>query len=573
MQTIRKVALLVTSLAVLGAGVPSGQAQEPQALPLDLKKLTSFYAPRPDLADLNNWKTYNAYNTVHFVAERLPNRQPADTTTNDPFGDQPQCKVIGDIQDIGCQYNHQLEYLAWFEEAYGGLLKDFGVTFRTFEFISTGSGGGDNFSTNAGRAFNKFAVIPGADNPEDFVLIGSHYDGVDGSPYAAWDSTSGSGTMLRTAKLMADYWKATNTRPSKTVIFAAWDAEEAGGQGSKKYVGASKNSKTTQDGYLPKDPDVQLTSYVNHDPCGGHYPAFYRGSPVSRNPAVEKQGFIPMNIALHAPPTGSPSTPAERTHMTAFNASMRPLINSLFNELDDTLPFTGADQEPGVIPVFLSNEEATELGVAQLEQESVLKVTTKGLALFTTDAEDFPAWIPTLNPYPDLVGPHAVSTDPNDLGYGPDGLWAYHTPHDNWEQLVAQTSADQSGQTYSKGLSMSFELCSMLSAATMLQPTQGGSQVPDDKPVAWFDATGPNANGGTHVFDARGSYRYADPATRAFDDTLEFIWDFGDGTTATGATITHSFPSPKGYRVTLTVRDPETGMTDTMSQKIGVGAL
>ncbi|HYH28580.1 MAG TPA: PKD domain-containing protein, partial [Actinomycetota bacterium] len=342
----------------------------------------------------------------------------------------------------------------------------------------------------------------------------------------------------------------------------------------------TESSKTATNGYLPKDPQVQMTSYINHDPCGGHYPAFYRGSPVSRNPLVEKTGFTPMNIALHAVPAGNPATPAERAHHHAFNdmfegdnAQIPSLINSLFNNIDDTLPFTGVDQEPGVIPVFLSRQEAAELGSEALEQESVLKVTTKGLALFTTDAEDFHSWIPTLNPYPDNVGPHAVSTSPSDLGWGPDGLWAYHSPHDNWQQLVAQTSADQSGQTYSKGLAMSFELCSMMAAATMLQPTQGGSQVRDDKPVAWFDATNPNANGGTHLFDARGSYRYADPAAGTFDDTLEYSWDFGDGTTATGATVTHSFAAAKGYRVTLTVRDPETGMTDSMSQKIGTGAL
>ena len=572
MTKLRLAVALVASLAMLLTGMPQSQAEE-SSLPLDLKKLTDLYQPIPDLADLDNWRTYNSYNVVNFVANNLTNRQPGDTTTNDPSGDQPQCKVIGDVRDIGCTYNHQLGYLAWFETAYTDVLQDFGVSFRTQEFTSTGGGGGltglgDNFDTNAGRAFNKFAIVPGADNPEDFVLIGSHYDGVDGSPYAAWDSTAGSGTMLRTAKLLADYWKATGTRPSKTVIFAAWDAEEAGGQGSKLYVG-TENSRTSQNGSLPKDPNVTLTSYINHDPCGGHYPAFYRGSPVSRNPAVEKSPFIPMNIALHAPA----GTTEERARMTAFNASMRPLINAIFNNIDDTLSYTGQSQEPGVVPVFLSNEEATELGAAALEQESVLKVTEKGLLLFTTDAEDFHNWVPTLNPYPDLVGPHAVSTNPNDLGYGPDGLWVYHSPHDNWEQLVAQTHADQTGTTFSKGLSMSFELCSILSAATMLQPTQGGSQTVNEEPVAFFETPSPNVNGGTHTFDASGSYRYEDAGTLEMDDSLEYAWDFGDGVTATGKVVTHMFGAAKGHIVTLTVTDPDTEQSDTMQLKIGTAAV
>jgi hypothetical protein len=277
-----------------------------------------------------------------------------------------------------------------------------------------------------------------------------------------------------------------------------------------------------------------------------------------------------MNIALHA----VAGTTEERARMTAFNGSMRPLINAIFNNVDDTLSYTGQSQEPGVVPVFLSTEEATAMGAAALEQESVLKVTERGLVLFTTDAEDFPNYVPTLNPYPDLVGPHAASTNPNDLGYGPDGLWVYHSPHDNWEQLVAQTHADQTGTTFSKGLSMSFELCSILSAATMLQPTQGGSQTLSDAPVAFFHTFTPNVNGGTHTFDANGSYRYLDPAAKTYDDNLEFRWDFGDGTAAVGSkVVTHTFGDAKGHLVTLTVTDPDTEQSDTMQMKIGVAAV
>jgi hypothetical protein len=569
MRKLRIALAATAALTMLLTGLPQGQAEETSLPPLDITKLP--WQPTPDLTNLDNWRTYNAYNVVHFVAEQLPNRQPNDQTSDDPLGEpNPRCRVLGDTVNGNCTYNHQLEYLQWFEQAYGELLADFGVTFRTYQFTSPGSGPA-TFGTNAGRAFNKFAIVPGADHPEDIVMIGSHFDGVDGSPFAAWDSTAGSGTMLRTAKMLVDYWKATGTRPSKTYIFAAWDAEEAGGVGSKFYVG-SKSNRSAETGGLPKDPDVVMTSYINHDPCGGHYPAFYRGSPASRNPLVEKTGFIPMNIALHAPS----GTAEERARMTAFNNSMRPLINQLFNQIDDTLPFTGLDQEPGIIPVFLSTQEAAALGSEALEQESVLKVTTRGLMLFTTDAEDFHNWIPTLNPYPDNVGPHALSTDPQDLGWGPDGLWVYHSPHDNFQSLVAQTSADQTGLTYSKGLAMSWEFCAAFAAWTMLQPSQGGAQVANTAPVAFFETPEPNRNGGTHTFSAAGSYRYVDAETRELDPTLEYRWTFSDGTTAEGLTVTKTFPTTgqnRAYRATLTVFDPETEQTDTMTMKIGTGTL
>jgi hypothetical protein len=566
LRTFRVALIVATAVSLMSLGSPAGQAGHSEVPPPDLSKLV--WSPTPDLANLSNWQTYNAYNVNHFVSHQLPNRQPNDMTSNDPLGEpNPQCQVAGDIVDSNCVYNHQLEYLDWFEGAYSELFGDFGVTFRTYEFQSDGSGPA-NFSTNSGRAFNKLAIVPGADHPEDVVIIGSHFDGVDGSPFAAWDSTAGTGVMIRTAKLLADYWRATGTRPSKTYVFAAWDAEEAGGVGSKFYVG-TKSSKSAQNGTLPKDPQVQVTSYINHDPCGGHYPAMYRGLAASRNPLVEKTGFIPMNVALHV----ADGNATEKPFMQAFNDSVPVLINQLFNYIDDTLPFTSVPGEPGVLPVFLSSQEAAALGSEALEQESVLKVTTKGLQLFTTDAEDFHKWIPTLNPYPDNVGPHAISENPEDLGWGPDGLYQYHTPMDNFEELVRVTSSDQTGLLYSKGLAMSWEFCSLLSAWTMLQPTQGGAQVANDSVVAFFEDPTPNSNGGEHTFDASGSYRYLDVGSRAIrsGQDLTYAWNFGDGTTGSGRVVTHEFVSSKAHLVTLTVTDPATGQSDTMSLRIGVG--
>jgi hypothetical protein len=249
----------------------------------------------------------------------------------------------------------------------------------------------------------------------------------------------------------------------------------------------------------------------------------------------------------------------------------------MFEEIDDTLPVvTPVEDTQAEIPVFLSTHEAEEMGTPELEQEHLLNVNTKGLLLFTTDAEDFPIDIPTLNPYPDNVGPHAVSADPRDLGWGPDGLFAYHSPHDNWNELVAQTSVDQTGLTYSKGLAMSFEWCSLFAARVMLEPTQGGAAPVTDDVVAYFETATPNQNGGTNTFDASGSYRYTDAETlaRKSGDDLLYEWDFGDGTTGTGRVVQHDFAGGGIHQVTLTVTDPDTLGTedvrsDTMTLRVG----
>ncbi|HEV3474018.1 MAG TPA: M28 family peptidase [Actinomycetota bacterium] len=568
MRGIRTVLVLAATASLMTLGLPPGSAQQAEPVAPDLTKLP--WAPQPDLVNLDNWQSLNAYNVNHFVATQLPNRQPNDQTSNDPLGEpNPQCKVLGDTRPGNCMFNHHNEYLAWFEDAYRGVFADFGVTFRSYEFTSPGSTTA-NFATNAGPAVNKLAIVPGADHPEDLVLIGSHFDGVDGSPFAAMDSTAGTGVMLRTAKMLADYWRATGTRPSKTYVFAAWDAEEAGGVGSKFYVG-TKNNKSSQDGTLPKDPNVTLTSYINHDPCGGHYPALYRGLPLSKNPLVEKTGFIPMKVGLHAPA----GTATETAAMKAFNDSIPVTINQLFNYIDDTLPLTTVPGEPQALPVFVSKQEAAAMGSEVLEQESVLKVTAKPHTLFTTDAEDFHRWIPTLNPYPDNIGPHQSPSGPQDLGWGVDGLWQYHTPLDSFEETVRLTSSDQTGLGYSKGLAMSWEFCSLMSAWVMMQPSQGGLQTADNSVVAYFETPRPNRNGGTHTFDASGSYQYLDTAARTLKrgDELTYTWDFGDGTTGTGRVVDHTFASARGHLVTLTVTDPVTLASDTMSLKIGTAAL
>lgn len=562
MRKLRMLFAAVAALSLLVGVTPSGYAEDPNAdaaqPATDLDTLIGLWDEAPDTEDLDNWRSFSAYNAVYHVAENLPHRQPGDQTDDDPHGDpNPGCRVYGPE----CEYNHQLEYLNWFEEAYTEVLGDFGVSFRTYEFNAPGS----NLLTlgnNAGRAINKFAIVPGADSPEDYVLIGSHYDGVNGSPYAAWDSTAGSGTMLRTAKILSDYWKATGTRPSRTYIFAAWDGEEQGLLGSEFFVANNR----------PRDPNALFTLYANQDPCGGHYPAVYRGILVGRNPLVEKTGFIPMNVALHQPQG------VNKPRFQAFNDSVPGIVDYIFDKIDETLPVVTPVQDTAAeIPVFLSREEAAELGSEELGQRHIVMVNQKGSALFSTDAEAMPRDVPTFNPYPDMIGPHAlVPSEPQDLGYGPDGLWAYHSPHDNWNQLVAQTSIDASGTTYSKGLHMSFEFCSMMTAMAMIQPAIGGAQTVTDDVVAYFETPTPNLDGGTHVFDASGSYRFTDPAslTMKTGDDLLYEWDFDDGTTATGPVVEHTFPDDAVRHVTLTVTDPDTIGTanvksDSMTLRIG----
>jgi PKD repeat protein len=80
-------------------------------------------------------------------------------------------------------------------------------------------------------------------------------------------------------------------------------------------------------------------------------------------------------------------------------------------------------------------------------------------------------------------------------------------------------------------------------------------------PTADIAMTQSSANNTTVSFDATGSTDNA--------RIIEYQWEFGDGTTANGATPTHSYDQTGTYNVTVTVTDPA-GNTDTKQIEVTV---
>ncbi|MGX7826648.1 PQQ-dependent sugar dehydrogenase [Actinokineospora sp. 24-640] len=72
---------------------------------------------------------------------------------------------------------------------------------------------------------------------------------------------------------------------------------------------------------------------------------------------------------------------------------------------------------------------------------------------------------------------------------------------------------------------------------------------PGNRPPTADLATTTDPATGTVAFDATGS---TDPD----GEPLTYAWDFGDGTTGTGATPSHTYPAGPSFPVTLTVTDP-----------------
>ena len=88
-----------------------------------------------------------------------------------------------------------------------------------------------------------------------------------------------------------------------------------------------------------------------------------------------------------------------------------------------------------------------------------------------------------------------------------------------------------------------------------------GSPVTNAAPTAAFTST---ASGLTAAFDGSGS-------TDADGTVRSWAWQFGDGTTGTGATVSHPYAAAGTYPVTLTVTD-DGGRTATVTQPVTVSA-
>ena len=515
-----------------------------------------------------------SYDTNVWESLNLPSRHPGDNCNSLPVSQQhPDCRA-GDMDPdndgpqgysgpngtspvhgecppqagfiAGECFNSQLEWLDYYETSMEALLADFGGVVHRYPFQSPGGGlpRGTALAASGGQAYNIGAVVPGADHPEETVLVSGHYDFTDSGPAAAWDSAEGHTEVMRMAYIMSDYWRKTGTRPSATVKFIPWDSEESGTFGSIDYVNNN----------IPPGEEDKVRAYFNVDPCAGAYPAFKDGNFTQRVPEV-------MQLA---PPT-SP-------RIAAFNTKAEDIIDDVLDRLDDRLT-----TPTGEVPIFVSDAEAAagmdDKGPVGASQRGEIVTAVGGLLLFSSDYANFQnIGVPIFNLFPDYFGPHADGTPGNN-----EGISILHTPNDNLTRINRLTSGltspgnapDPTGLFASEGWAKGQEFCAQTEAWYMLQPEMAGAQTRNTNPVAYYEALPNEAEQNEAVtFDGSGTYQYADATTRALvpESELTYTWDFGDGNTLTGTgpgfkVVEHTYANTGTYNTTLTVTG-RSGATD-----------
>jgi N-acetylated-alpha-linked acidic dipeptidase len=102
-------------------------------------------------------------------------------------------------------------------------------------------------------AYDVIARLAGADAPDEWVIRGNHHDAW---AFGAADPVSGMVALLEEARAIGRL-AATGWRPRRTIIYAAWDAEEPGLLGSTEWVEAHAEELR-----------AKAVAYINTDASG-----------------------------------------------------------------------------------------------------------------------------------------------------------------------------------------------------------------------------------------------------------------------------------------------------------------
>jgi PKD repeat protein len=527
---------------------PIGFFKPGDPLPADYGKSCETVQPMVKNGVFNPSGKFSAHDNSIYEVFCLPYRNQGDTNASDPMGNggEPRhgycagAPVAGDITSAdgaGTCPNHQLEFISYYQKTMQEILGDFGVTFQTYTYEQPD----DSCTTPPCIGRDPAAIVVGADHPDQHILIGSHYDQTTSGPASVWDSQEGHAEMIRVAKIMADYWRSTGTRPSATIKFMPMDGEEDGLFGSTEYV----------NNVIPPDGENNMRGYWNADPCAGGYPAYHYGNRANR-----------IDLAIQVGISDDPD-------VVKFNETVPAFVEAIFDRIDDKL-----ETYPEQPEIIVSTAEGLP-GIGGDIGRDVF-IGTEHAVLFSSDWANFvAAGVPIFNPSPKVTGPQSSGeTGPQSVTNPPEALYQFHTPLDNWQTINRYTGGDPTGNAYSEGYIKGMEFCSTMLAAGMLRGDQGGAQIANTKPIAYYEALPNEAAVKTFVnFDAGGSYQYTDVAKRTMvsPDELQYKWDFGDGSpTAFGVEVKHAYKNASKYQSKLTVTNRTTGESATMELPIVV---
>jgi hypothetical protein len=328
---------------------------------------------------------------------------------------------------------------------------------------------------------------------------------------------------------MARFWRSEGRYPARTLRFVIFDAEESGLLGSFDYVNNEAN------GTLP-----DIVAMFNEEQNGVGYPVRYLGKLAS--PLMAEHIYVSPPEPNKLYPSLQRS-PAQTAANKAFAAALPRAVGGAFAEFRklgyQELTYHGAGTHQVWQPIFTNG---------QVDRVPVSSDTVGG-----SDQIPF-----TLAGIPDamFVGNFTYYDSP-----APAGSYPFDQPQDT---IALMNAFADGGSGQSQALTMALGLPGMLTTWMLSQPGVLGQARPDGHPIAAIGSIG-QVMPHQPVTVTASAYVPGHPAA-----SVGYSWQFGDGTAASGQTVSHVYSTAGPQAVRLTVSAPGRGAR-TVSEVIPVG--
>jgi hypothetical protein len=363
-------------------------------------------------------------------------------------------------------------------------------------------------------AFNVEVSVPGVSHPEQVVVIGCHYDGEAISTQSANDDASGCAIELGVAKAMGEFWRSHHVYPARTLRFVLFDAEEQGLFGSFHYLNNTINGDVNN-----------IVAMFNEEQNGIAYPLRYLGKMA--NPLLPF--YVELSPLLNSQlyPHQDQLSQQQQRNITHFRGLMQQAVPAIFAQFQalgfQTISYQGNNNQGVAQPVF----SADQTNNMHLEDDS----------LGGSDQIPFT-----------LAGLPCVTFAGNSTYYDRNPpTWSY--PFDQKQDTIQLMNTFASGSSKkAQALVLALAIPGMLTTWMLNQPDILGQSSATGAPIATISDIGQTQVNQNISLNAQAAF---DPGYTAAP--LNYSWDFGDGSTALGVSVSHTYITTGTYKLTLTV--------------------
>lgn len=346
-------------------------------------------------------------------------------------------------------------------------------------------------------ASNIEVAIPGAVHPEQVIVIGCHYDGMATSTQSANDDASGCAIELGVARAMGNYWKQHHVAPQRTLRFVLFDAEEQGLYGSYHYVNSTVNGDLSN-----------IVAMFNEEQNGIAYPLRYLGQ--------LQNALMPFYVEL-SPVVNGP----QKEKIIQFRKLMAQAVPAVFQQIRDlgvqSLTYHDANKQDVAQPIFTDDQ----LSYVKQEDDT----------LGSSDQVPFTQ-----------AGIPCATFAGNSTYYQSDAPQASY-PYDQPTDTIQMMNTFASGNTtQSAALTLSLALPTLLTTWMLHQPAMLGETASPKHALTAISDIAQTQTGQEFSVSAQSTA-----------SANSYKWDFGDGQSATGAVVHHSYTTDGQYQLTLSV--------------------